>query len=353
MFVCNMMPNVMKSIKTAIVILNWNGKSFLEKYLPSVCQNLTDDARLFVADNASTDDSIDFLTAHYPQVALIRLSKNYGFAQGYNEALKQVKATYYVLLNSDVSVTPKWIEPIINLMDNHELIAACQPKVRSLKQPELFEYAGASGGWIDRYGFPFCRGRVFEQCEKDEGQYEDSRQVFWATGACLFIRSEVYHDLGGLDGYFFAHQEEIDLCWRIQNAGYKVYVQPESIVYHLGGGSLSPDSPRKLFLNYRNNLIMLAKNLSSKERISKIFIRMILDGVAGLRFILKGQFRSCFAIIKAHFGFYKWLISSNTHVYRGTKKRMKNLTGVYHGSVVKEYFLNKKKTFSRIVENNL
>ena len=244
-------------MKTAIVILNWNGRKMLEQYLPSVLEYSCDEATVVVADNASTDDSLTFLNARYPQIQTIVLDQNYGFAEGYNRALKQVEAEYYVLLNSDVEVTPHWLSPLIAYMDSHAEVAACQPKLLSYVNKEKFEYAGASGGYLDRYGYPFCRGRLFDAVETDRGQYDDTAEVLWATGACLFIRSEDYWRVGGLDGRFFAHCEEIDLCWRLNIVGRKVICMPESKVYHLGGGTLPKGNPMKTFLNFRNNLTML------------------------------------------------------------------------------------------------
>lgn len=333
----------------AVVILNWNGKRYLEKYLPSVLETEYANLNITVADNASTDDSVEYLKLHFPSVSLLLLDKNYGFAEGYNRALESISADYFVLLNSDVDVTPGWIEPVIELMESDAAIAACQPKILSERNRLFFEYAGASGGWIDKYGYPFCRGRVFDTCEEDHGQYNDVSEVFWASGACLFVRSEVFRKLGGLDPYFFAHQEEIDFCWRLKNAGYKVYVQPASVVYHLGGGSLEMGSARKIFLNFRNNLIMLYKNLHPKERLIKILIRMVLDGMSSLHYLIKGNIGQAYAVLKAHLAFYRWLIFEKRN--EGSKKRLAGLTGVYQGSIVKEYFLKSKKSFSKIVEN--
>ncbi len=249
--------------QAAVVILNWNGKKFLEEFLPSVIKYSSDAADIIVADNASEDDSVDFLKKNFPQVKIILNEQNYGFAEGYNKALSKVEAKYYILLNSDIEVSKDWIEPVISCMEKDEKIGACQPKIRSLHEPEMFEYAGASGGFIDKLGYPFCRGRLFHTLEKDNGQYDDKKEVFWATGACLFVRSDLYNKLGGLDSDFFAHMEEIDYCWRLKNYGYKVYVCPESIVYHVGGGTLPKAPYCKTYLNFRNNLTLLYKNLPS------------------------------------------------------------------------------------------
>ena len=247
-------------MKVAVVILNWNGKSFLEKFLPSVFACNSSYAEIIVADNASTDDSVSFLKSKYPQIKIIQNSSNGGFAKGYNDALKLVEAEYYVLLNSDVEVTPNWIDSVIQLMDTDKSIAACQPKIRAFDDKKSFEYAGAGGGFIDKYGYPFCRGRILDTLEEDKGQYNDVREVFWATGACLFVRSECYHKVNGFDEDFFAHMEEIDLCWRLKNLGYKIMYSPNSTVFHVGGGTLNKTSPKKTYLNFRNNLILLCKN---------------------------------------------------------------------------------------------
>ena len=294
-------------MKTAIVILNWNGRKMLEQYLPSVLEYSCDEATVVVADNASTDDSLAFLNARYPQIQTIVLDQNYGFAEGYNRALKQVEAEYYVLLNSDVEVTPHWLSPLIAYMDSHVEVAACQPKLLSYVNKEKFEYAGASGGYLDRYGYPFCRGRLFDAVETDRGQYDDTVEVLWATGACLFIRSEDYWRVGGLDGRFFAHCEEIDLCWRLNIVGRKVVCQPESRVYHLGGGTLPKGNPMKTFLNFRNNLTMLYKCLPEDELKHVMRWRWFLDYLAAWQTLILnrnvGDFK---AIYRARRAFKHW-----------------------------------------------
>ena len=312
--------------------------------MASAYENLS----VIVADNASTDDSVSFLNKNYPSVRIFINSVNEGFAKGYNTALKQVSADYYVLLNSDVEVSKEWINPIISLMESDESIAACQPKILSFDHQHQFEYAGASGGWIDQLGYPFTRGRVFDHCETDNGQYEDVSQIFWATGAAMFVRSSVFHDMEGFDEFFFAHQEEIDLCWRMQRAGYKIYVIPSSIVYHVGGGTLAMGSSKKVYLNFRNNLIMLFKNLSFSESIWKIPLRLILDNVTAFKALVKGQSDVFIAIESAHFNFIKWIFS---HRSKNNYSRIKinRLSGVYNGSVVWQYFINKKKTFYQII----
>lgn len=332
----------------AIVILNWNGKAFLEKFLPSVMLTTYPNLQVIVADNASDDDSLLFLQEHYPQIKIITNPENEGFAKGYNSALKQVESDYYVLLNSDVEVTPGWVEPIIILMENDLSIGACQPKLLSYQNRNEFEYAGASGGWMDSFGYPFTRGRIFDTCEKDLGQYDDAIPCFWATGAAMFVRSSVYHELGGLDDYFFAHQEEIDLCWRMQLYGYKVYVEPKSVVYHVGGGTLPKGNSKKSFLNFRNNLIMLAKNLPLRESMFRIPVRFVLDALAAYRLLLKGDFGGWLSIAKAHVAFLKWLVFVKSNRIR-IGKSSQQLLGVYDGSIILQYFIKKKKTFSEII----
>ena len=293
-------------MKTAIVILNWNGEKMLKRYLQSVVDYSSQDAQIIVADNASTDKSLEFLNNNFPQVKTIVLNENYGFAEGYNRALEQVDAEYYVLLNSDVEVTPDWLKPLINFMDTQSSVAACQPKLLSFYQKTHFEYAGAAGGFIDKYGYPFCRGRIFKEIEEDNAQYDEVCPVFWATGACLVIRSELFKRAGGFDKRFFAHSEEIDLCWRLHLMGHDIYCVPQSKVYHLGGGTLPQGNPRKTFLNFRNNLAMLYKNLSQDELQSVMRMRTILDFVAAMQMLLKGDVSSFKAIRNARKEFKNW-----------------------------------------------
>ena len=335
----------------AVVILNWNGKHFLEKFLPSVMASGYENLQIIVADNASTDDSISFLKQKYPAVRLLLSNTNEGFAKGYNTALKQVSADYYILLNSDVEVSPGWIEPVILLMESDEKIAACQPKILSFQNKKQFEYAGACGGFIDALCYPFTRGRIFENCETDKGQYDNSIQIFWASGAALFVRSKVFHELNGFDEYFFAHQEEIDLCWRMQRAGYTIYVEPASVVYHVGGGTLPMGDRKKVFLNFRNNLVMMTKNLPFFERLWKIPLRIILDIIAAYRDLIGGNFSMFISIASAHMHFVEWLFVGK----RGKKLpkiNTKVLSVVYHGSIVWQYFIKKEKTFSEIIPDN-
>ena len=286
--------------KISVVILNWNGVGMLQKFLPKVVEySVNQGVEICVADNASTDESVSYLQANFPNVRLIVLDKNYGFAEGYNRALQQVEAEYVVLLNSDVEVTPHWLEPLVEYMDAHPEVAACQPKIRSERNKEYFEYAGAAGGYLDKYGYPFCRGRIFDVVEKDEGQYDTVSSVFWATGAALFIRLKDYWEAGGLDGRFFAHMEEIDLCWRLRSRGRGIVCIPQSVVYHVGAATLKRENPRKTFLNFRNNLLMLYKNLPEKELKKVMFIRGLLDWVATFVFLLKGDGKNARAVWQA------------------------------------------------------
>jgi GT2 family glycosyltransferase len=286
--------------KISVVILNWNGVGMLQKFLPKVVEcSAMEGVEVCVADNASTDESVSYLQANFPNVRLIVLDKNYGFAEGYNRALEQVEAEYVVLLNSDVEVTPHWLEPLVEYMDTHPEVAACQPKICSERNKEYFEYAGAAGGYLDKYGYPFCRGRIFDVVEKDEGQYDTVSSVFWATGAALFIRLKDYWEAGGLDGRFFAHMEEIDLCWRLRSRGRGIVCIPRSVVYHVGAATLKKENPRKTFLNFRNNLLMLYKNLPEKELKKVMFIRGLLDWVATFVFLLKGDGKNARAVWQA------------------------------------------------------
>jgi GT2 family glycosyltransferase len=331
---------------TAVVILNYNGKRWLEKFLPSVLQH-SGNAHIIVADNHSTDDSVDFLKTLFPSIDLIAIPTNLGFCGGYNYALNQVKEEYYVLLNSDIEVTPGWIEPCIQLLRSNTLVAAVQPKILSYSNRDFFEYAGAAGGYVDILGYPFCRGRIFNDTEKDQGQYDDTRQVFWASGACLFIRSECYHQMNGLDEDFFAHMEEIDLCWRLQKAGYEIHYQGQSKVYHVGGGTLAVSNPRKTYFNFRNGLSLIFKNLSSFELIWKFPLRIFLDWIASFKFLSDGSAKDFKAVWSAHFDFIKSIgreISKRKSTakksnYRGT------LPMIYMKLLIVDYFLFRKKSF--------
>ncbi|MFT4741622.1 MAG: GT2 family glycosyltransferase [Marivirga sp.] len=326
----------------AVVILNYNGKNYLERFLAKVLKYSQPHA-IYVADNASTDDSIHFLQKYYPQITLITLPANTGYAGGYKEALKQIKADYFVLLNSDVEVTENWIDPVIQVLEGNEKIIACQPKIKSYHQKSHFEYAGGAGGFIDFLGYPFCRGRIFSTLEKDVGQYNDTIEVFWATGACLFLKADAYFELGGLDPDFFAHMEEIDFCWRAKNQGYKVFYCAESTVYHVGGGTLEAENPFKTFLNFRNNLLMLYKNLSAVEFAAIYQKRQILDSLAALQFFLTGKAKNATAVYKAHTAF------------RGLKRNYSSTEvpglaheQIYKNSLLKDYYMNGLKKFDQL-----
>ena len=332
----------------SIVILNWNGQKYLEQFLPSVMGSTYSNFRVVVADNASTDDSIPFLRSYYPQIRVIELQKNFGFAKGYNEALKDVDGEYYVLLNSDVEVQPSWIEPIVTLMENDKTIGACQPKLLQYHNRGFFEYSGACGGWLDRLGYPFARGRIFDVCEADNGQYDNAAPIFWASGAAMFVRSRLFHDAGGLDDYFFAHQEEIDFCWRLQRSGFTVYSCPQSVVYHVGGGTLPKGNSRKVFLNFRNNLVMMAKNMPAGEAAWKILYRFVLDTVSAFKSLLAGEGGYFVAVFRAHWAFIKWLFSSRSRHSGGSRKV--ELHGYLKKSVVWAHFVQGKKTFSEVVK---
>ena len=332
-------------MKVAVVILNWNGKKFLEKFLPSVIERSRNDAEIIVADNASADDSLEYLEKNHPEVRVIRLEKNYGFATGYNLALRQVPADYYILLNSDIEVTENWIPSLIRLMEEDPRIAACQPKIRSYHEPSRFEYAGAAGGFIDKYGYPFCQGRLFQSLETDHGQYDQVAEVFWATGACMFVRAGLYHKLGGFDDDFFAHMEEIDFCWRAKNLGYKIMYCPDSIIYHIGGGTLPRKNSRKTYLNIRNNIIMLYKNLE-RDRLLKVFTaRILLDWVAAFKFLVDGGFADMWAVTRAHLHIIK-----NLRKLRKKREKIhhRRVSCIYWGNVVVEHYLRRKNYFTEL-----
>lgn len=332
-------------IETAVVILNYNGKHFLQQFLPGVIAH-SGTAKIIVADNASTDDSVSFLKANFfNQVEIIQLQANYGYCGGYNEALKQVNATYYVLLNSDVEVTAGWIEPVISLFKKDQTIAAAQPKILSYHNRDEFEYAGAAGGLIDSLGYPFCRGRIFNTFEKDKGQYNDTRQVFWATGACLFIRASVFHQHNGFDEDFFAHMEEIDLCWRIQQTGMKIFYTGSSQVYHVGGGTLAKSNPRKTYFNFSNGLSLLIKNLPARQLFWKIPLRLMLDWVAAAKFLVTGFPADAWAVVKAHFSFIKNL---RRDYAKRAQEKIHPIRTIYKGVLIFDYYLNGKHSYSEL-----
>ncbi|MBA4321404.1 MAG: glycosyl transferase family 2 [Odoribacter sp.] len=339
--------------KTAIVILNWNGIGYLKKFLETAVNNsISSGSVLFVADNGSTDGSADWVEKNFPSVKLIMLEENHGFAGGYNIALRQIDARYFILLNSDIEVTPGWTEPLISFMDNNPDAAACQPKILSWHNREFFEYAGAAGGYIDKFGYPFCRGRIFNSLEKDSGQYNSRKDIFWSSGACMIVRAEAWKKSSGFDADFFAHMEEIDLCWRFQKAGYRVCFTHESVVYHVGGGVLPYDSPFKTYLNFRNNLFLLYKNLPENKLHTTLFIRMLLDGIAALLFVFNGKFTNVRSVWQAHMDYYKAINSLKIK-----RKSVKSLTtaefstAVLNKSIVFEFYIKRNKTFDKLKMN--
>lgn len=300
--------------QVSIIILNWNGQELLKRYLPSIIDNIPPLAKLIVADNGSTDSSLSLLSNEFPSVEVMKFDRNYGFAEGYNKAIAAITTPYTILLNSDVAADSDWVTPLLDFMNGHPEAAACQPKILSETDRNSFEYAGACGGFIDKHGYPYCRGRIFDTVEKDCGQYDSIAEISWASGAALMVRTEIYNSLGGLDPQFFAHMEEIDLCWRIRTAGYKIFAVTASSVYHLGGGSLAAGNPRKVYLNFRNNLLMMHKNLpDSTHTRTLLFIRRVLDAAAWVKFIAAGDFSSAKAIIKAHRDFATMRKSYTTH----------------------------------------
>jgi hypothetical protein len=336
--------------KTAIVILNWNGIGFLKQFLGKVVASSEKEGTvIYLADNFSGDGSVQWVEKYHPTVKVIRFEKNYGFAAGYNLALSQIEAEYYLLLNSDVEVTPGWIESLVSFMDNNPEVAACQPKILSWHRRDHFEYAGGAGGFMDKYGYPFCRGRLFHVCEKDTGQYDSVADIFWTSGSCMLIRSDAWKSSGGLDADFFAHMEEIDLCWRLHLAGSRLCCVPSSVVYHVGGGALPYETPLKAFLNFRNNLFMLYKNLPDKDLRRVLFIRKILDGVAAVVFLLTGKSWKVGAVIRAHAGYYRSsrsLRNKRKEIFRGNTG---NTTGlILNKSIVFEFYIKGKRTFSSI-----
>lgn len=361
-------------MKTAIVILNWNGKKYMEQFLPGLIKSIDGrtDAEIIIADNASSDGSVEWLKTAYPSIRTIIFDKNYGFTGGYNKALKKIKAQYFLLLNSDIEVTDGWLEPLEEWMDNHCLCGACAPKLHSLQEREKFEYAGAAGGYIDRYGYPFCRGRVMKHLEKDYGQYDDAEDVMWVSGACLMIKEGLFKRLGGLDERFFAHMEEIDLCWRVQLEGYNVTVVPDSMVYHLGGGSLPMNSPWKLFLNYRNNMLMLKKNLATTKALeyyqdgeeasdaaemgirqaSKILkTREFLDVLSAIAYLVTFKWKYFKSVLKARKEYKNMGHKPNADVIEGylkSKGKRVEVKGIYDKSIIIESFRHGKDIFKRI-----
>ncbi len=331
----------------AIVILNFNGEGYLKKFLPILINFTPSECQIIVADNNSSDNSISLISSDFPSIKIISLTKNYGYAEGYNQAFKQINAKYYVLINSDVEVTKNWLPPLLNQLKKQN-IAACQPKILSYHNKTQFEYAGAAGGFIDKLGYPFCRGRIINNIEEDKGQYDDCVKIFWATGACLAISSNVFHEVGGFDGDFFAHMEEIDLCWRIQLAGFDIVYTSESIVYHIGGGTLSKSNSFKTYLNFRNGLSMIFKNLPTNKFYWRILQRLFFDGIASLGYLAKGQFNDFWAVVKAHFVFY-WQLKSLRRKRKFVKSISKTniqLLNMVEKSLLFEYFKNSSLKFS-------
>jgi GT2 family glycosyltransferase len=326
----------------AVVVLNWNGKNLLQEFLPSVVMN-SKEAVMYLVDNQSTDDSLFFVKTHFPSVKIIQNKANFGYAKGYNEALNEIEESIYVLINSDVEVTENWLLPVVKRFENEPNTAIIQPKIKDYKNKNYFEYAGAAGGFIDKYGYPFCRGRIFEVIEKDENQYNTPQKIFWASGACLFIRRSVFREMNGFDADFYAHQEEIDLCWRVFNKNYDVKFESQSVVFHLGGGTLQYNNPRKTYLNFRNSLFMLTKNLPSKVLFKIIIIRMLLDGLAAFQFLAKGKSLHFFAVLKAHFSFYRYFLKN----YR-KRVQHQNKNYYFHHSIVYSFFWRKIKKYNQL-----
>ena len=331
--------------KLAIVILNWNGQKFLAQFLPALIESAPSYSEIIVADNASTDHSIEFLKMEYPSIKIIQNSENGGFSKGYNHALQQIEAEYYCLLNSDIEVTKNWIEPIIALLDSNPEVAVVQPKLLSFAHKNQFEYAGACGGFLDYLGYPFCRGRVFEYLEEDNGQYDNAMEVFWATGAALFVRSTIFHTVTGLDEDFFAHMEEIDFCWRVKSLGYKIMVEPKSAIYHVGGGTLPKNSARKTYLNFRNNMFLLLKNLPRTKLLPVFLLRFPLDHIAALFFLFQGNYKDTWAVYRAQLSFLRQ--------FRKMKRKRNNInTQVYKQtfqiSIVFQHYIKKKTKFNGI-----
>ena len=334
--------------KVSIVILNWNGEEYLKRFLPSVTKTKYSNLEIIVGDNASSDNSISLVKNNFPDVKILENPINYGFAKGYNEILKRVNADYYVLLNSDVETSENWLQPCIDFLENNNKAEACQPQILDLKNKNHYEYAGASGGYIDIWGFPFCKGRVFDTIEEKRADYQKNEEVFWASGACLIIKANRYHELGGLDEDFFAHMEEIDLCWRLKNEGGQVWSIANTHIFHLGGGSLNYGNPKKVYLNFRNNLWMLIKNLPISSLLWRLPLRMLVDYLAVLKFISEGAFKSAFAIIRAHFD-VEWSLKRTLKKRTPNQKKLTKMRGVYNKSLVWAYFVKGHKRFSDLI----
>ncbi len=341
------------TVKIAIVILNWNGEDLFPKFLPSVIKfSSPENAEIYVADNHSTDNSVNYLKQNFPAINVIELDENYGFAEGYNRSLQNISADIFIIINSDIEVTENWISPCIKLFEADQNVAAVQPKILSYNQRNSFEYAGAAGGFIDKFGYPFCRGRILNRIEEDFKQYNQGSNIFWSSGACMFVRASTFKEAHGFDGDFWAHMEEIDLCWRLKSRGFKIKYQPESVVYHLGGGTLSYGSPQKIYLNFRNNLYMLFKNLP-KYQFKRIFlIRMILDGVAAVKFVLGFNFKEFRSVLKAHYHFYRNL----GKLFKKRKETQKYVivkehAEIYPKNIMWKFFIERRRKFSDLNYN--
>jgi GT2 family glycosyltransferase len=332
---------------TAVVILSYNGAKWHELFLPKIIEESGTGYEVIVVDNASTDDTLQYVQTNFPKAKTLQIAINRGFANGYYEALKRVKAKYYVLLSADFEVTEGWFPPLHEAMERDEMLAGCQPKIRYWREREMFEYAGAGGGFMDKFGYLFCRGRVFSDIEKDNGQYDDNIEVFWASGGCLMVRADLYHKVGGLDHDLYAHMEEVDLCWRLKNAGYKLGYVGKSLVYHVGGSVISYGSPQKLYYNFRNNIILLLKNEKGSKLLWLFPLRLVLDGIAALRLLFTGNAKHMLIILKAHFHVYgsmrKWLRKRRESKKLITKR---NETGIYSRSIVWDYFIRRKRKFT-------
>lgn len=342
--------NIKDKKKVAIVILNWNGAALMERFLPSVVRYSPEEmAEVVVADNGSTDDSLALLAEKFPSVRVVRFDRNYGFAEGYNRALQQIDTPYAVLLNSDVEVTPGWLEAPLRRLDASPEVAAVQPKLLAEQARDQFEYAGAAGGFMDKYGYPFCRGRIFQEIETDRGQYDAEADILWATGACLFVRTEVYRAVGGLDAKFFAHQEEIDMCWRMRARGYRLVCTPGSVVYHVGGGTLNAESPRKTFLNFRNNLLMLYKNLPEKELHRVMRLRFWLDYLAALKFLLEGHPANARAVREARREFHRLVPEyRETRIVNQQLAVVKEIPELKSFSLLWQFYVRGKKHYGQL-----
>lgn len=341
---------------TAVVVLSYNGRDLHKLFFPLLLQEAVGQYDVILVDNACTDDTAAYVAEHFPEVGLVSIAVNRGFANGYAEGLKQIQAKYYVLLSADFEVTPGWFQPLHQLMEKHEDVAACQPKIKYYKDKKMFEYAGAGGGFIDRWGYLFCRGRLFFTLEEDQGQYDNTIEVFWAGGGCMFVRANVYHALGGLDADLYAHMEEVDLCWRMKNAGHRIAYCGSSTVYHIGGSVISYGSPQKLFYNYRNSLVLLLKNLPTGRLMWLMPFRLVLDGISGLRSLLKGEWMEVRTIVRAHWNFFLhvgkwWRKRKEVRRVRKTDSR----SAVYPGSIIVDYFIRKKQRYTELefTENNI